>query len=372
MVSLTPDDIFHSLALLHTPGIGHANAKFVLSHFPTLSDVFSAPKSRLLKIPGIGEKAAQNIRRKIGFERAEMIATAAEKQSIKIFPFHSNQYPIKLRQIIDAPFILYYKGALSLQFDRSIGIVGTREASSYGKEVTEAIVNEISTFSPCIISGLAYGIDIEAHRKAMQFHLSTLAVLAGGLDRIYPSVHQKTADKMLEYGGLLSEQPPGTKPEAHLFPARNRIISGLSDALIVVEAKEKGGALITASISDSYNRPVFAVPGNLNQATSKGCNLLIRNQKALIYTGKKDLSYHLNWSETEESDHYQTQLELPALNNDETLVYNLLLENANGFTIDDLSWKSKIQINLLSSVLLGLEFKGLVKSLPGKRYQGIN
>jgi DNA processing protein len=371
MSSLKADEKYNALALLLSPGVGHANAKFILSHYPNLSEVFNAPKSRLMKIPGVGEKASSSIRKKTGLALADKIFREAEQKEIEIIPFHSESYPPKLRQIIDAPFILYYKGSASLAFEKSVGIVGTREASVYGKDMTQKIVSNLGDYSPAVISGLAYGIDIEAHRSALNEGLPTFAVMAGGLDRVYPSIHQKIADKMISQGGLLSEKPPGTKPDAHLFPARNRIIAGLSDALIVVEAKAKGGALITAALSDSYNRTVFAVPGNLNQQTSEGCNILIRNQKALIYTGHKDLQYHLGWSEAKDQS-TNTDRVLPDLNEQETKVYELLIEKPTGLSIDDLSWQSDIQINLLSSVLLTLEFKGLVKSLPGKKYQGIN
>lgn len=371
MSSPTADEEFYSLALLNTPGIGHANAKFVLSHFPDLSDVFNAPKNRLSKVPGIGDKAIKNIRSKSGLRTADAILTDSNKKGIKVIPYHSKDYPSKLRQILDAPFVLYYKGNSVLDFQKSLGIVGTRDATSYGKDITKKIVQGVKNQEPVIISGLAYGIDIEAHKNSLSEGLSTIAVLAGGLDRVYPNIHQKVADKMIEQGGVLSEQPPGTKPDAHLFPARNRIISGLSDALVVVEAKEKGGALITAALSDSYDRPVFAVPGSLDQKMSVGCNKLIRDQKALIYTGPSDLLYHLGWSD-ENSGKTEQQNDIPDLSNEESVVYDLLVEHPTGISIDDLAWKSKIQINLLSSVLLTLEFKGLVKSLPGKKYKGIN
>ena len=370
MSSLKADETFYSLALINTPGIGHATAKFVLSHFPDLSEVFCASKKNLSKIPGIGEKAISGIRKKDGLSTAEKILSDSRKKEIDIIPFHSDNYPHKLRQIIDAPFVLYYRGNLDLGYQKSLGIVGTRDASHYGKIITQQIITDMVSQNPVIISGLAYGIDIEAHKTSLSEGLNTIAVLAGGLDRVYPSIHQKTADRMLDQGGLISEQPPGTKSDAHLFPARNRIISGLADALVVVEAKEKGGALITAALSDSYNRPVFAVPGNLNQQTSTGCNKLIRDQKALIYTGAKDFSYQLNWDDA--NDKVVPLKNLHELSPDESKVYGLLLDHLTGISIDDLAWKSKIQINLLSSILLSLEFKGLAKPLPGKKYLGTN
>ncbi|MFT4737591.1 MAG: DNA processing protein [Cyclobacteriaceae bacterium] len=364
-----PDEVYYHLALISTPGIGHANAKFVLSHFPNIKDVFESPKSRLLKIPGIGEKAANALKNKSGFVKADAIAKSVDSSKMEMVSYLSPHYPAKLKRVLDAPYLFYYRGDLNaLSHSRTVAIVGTRAATNYGKEMAKKIVTELSPYHAAIISGLAYGIDIEAHRESLNQGLRTIGVLAGGLDRIYPSLHQKTVEKMIESGGIISEQSPGTKPEAHLFPARNRIIAAMSDATVVVEAKKKGGALITAEIADSYNRPVFSVPGNLNMPTSEGCNFLIRNQKALLLTQAKDIAYYLNWS-INEDDQEEIAVDLPELNKEEACVYQLLSDQKQGLTIDTIAWKSEIQVNKLASVLLSLEFKNLVKPLPGKMYK---
>ena len=371
MISQTDDEIFYHLAVLQTPQIGHANAKFLLSHFPNIREVFSAPKSRLAKVPGIGDKAVQAIISKSGLDIAENIIKDCQKKGIKIIHYLSSDYPSKLKQVLDAPYVFYYQGD-KIHNDRSVAIVGTRDATNYGKSMTARIVEELVPYQTMIVSGLAYGIDIEAHRAALQYQLPTIGVLAGGLDRIYPSTHTKTVDKMIDQGGgILSEQPPGTKPDAHLFPARNRIIAALSDATIVVEAKQKGGALITASVADSYDRPVFAVPGNLDHPHSEGCNHLIRNQKALIYTSAKDLVYYLNWDQ-ESTENKNKKVVLPELTQEEEKVYQLLSGITEGVNIDELSWKSGIPINQIASVLLSMEFKGIVKALPGKKFKSTN
>lgn len=249
-----------------------------------------------------------------------------------------------------------------------MAIVGTRKATRYGKEVTQNIVAELNQLDTAIISGLAYGIDIEAHKSALQHNLINHAVLASGLNVIYPKAHWSTAEKIYKTGCLISENPPSTKPDARLFPARNRIIAALSDVTIVVEAAEKGGALITANIAYSYDKPVFAVPGNLTNSVSVGCNNLIKQQKALIYTGVNDLLYHLNWDgKINESE--QICYETLNLTKEETAVLKAIRQSSEGLTIDEISWKSQVPLTQLASLLLALEFSGLVHSLPGQKYQ---
>jgi DNA processing protein len=282
-------------------------------------------------------------------------------------PAPSLIYPELLRHIADAPTLLYYYGNADLNPPKTIGIVGTRKATDYGREMVNKIIEDLAPFSPLIISGLAYGIDIAAHKASLANNQQTIGVMASGIDIIYPAVHRETAKRMINMGGLITENRFGTKPEAPKFPARNRIIAGMCDALIVVEAAEKGGALITADIASSYDREVFAVPGRLGDKYSEGCNTLIRDHKAHILTSTADLIKMMNWEEGE-----QKQVDLKTdycdLNPDETQVVNLLL-GRDGVLLDDLSWKSQIPVSKMAALLLNLEFRGLVKSLPGKRYK---
>ncbi len=251
-----------------------------------------------------------------------------------------------------------------------MAIVGSRQATDYGKEIVAKIVDDLLPYDPLIVSGLAYGIDIQAHKQSLKNGMQTLAVMGSGMDVIYPAAHKETAKKITSCGGLITENHFGTKPDAHNFPARNRIIAGLCDALIVVEAAEKGGALITAEIANTYNKDVFAVPGSLGQPYSAGCNKLIRNNKAVIYTSVKDLEYHLNWStearETETKSN--EEFEFSHLGEEQQRILAILKEKNGPMMIDELTIKSSLSPSQLASHLLTLEFNNIVKSLPGKQF----
>ncbi len=360
------DHLLHEVALNRLPGIGHAAAKHLISYLGPAEQIFATRKSGLLKVPGIGEKLTAEILSKSSYREAETILRDCEKNGINIHHFTQESFPEQLKSIYDAPTLIYTQGDLTHLRERSIAIVGTRKATPYGREITRKIVSDLMNLNVTVISGLAYGIDIEAHRQAIKSGLSTYGVLASGLDLIYPQQHWKTAQEMLEKGGLISENPPGTKPDARLFPARNRIIAGLADATLVVEAADKGGALITANIANSYNKPVFAVPGNLGLTYSTGTNMLLSQQKALVYTSTADLSHHLNWETS--LDEKRTDLSVYDLSPEERAVLQAIESQQGGLPIDEISWKTQIQVNQLASLLLSLEFSGLVKSLPGKKY----
>ncbi len=360
-------NLIHFLALQLTPGIGNTNAKHLVSYIGDPEEIFQANARKLHRIPGIREKSVKSILKRETFTKAEEILKDCERQNIKILHYTSKNYPNRLKSIIDSPSILYFQGNGDLNPENTISIVGTRKATQYGRDVTESMVRGLKPYGATVISGLAYGIDIESHRRSLEMGLPTFAVLAGGLDKVYPKSHLGETQQMMENGGILSEYPPGTKPEAPLFPARNRIIAGLGDATVVVEAGVRGGALITANLADSYNRPVFSVPGNLDQPFSIGCNRLIRSQKALAYTEVKDLVYYLNWEMGTEQDE-KKQVDISNLDEYQKSVYQILSEHLQGIAIDELSWKSQIQINQLATVLLSMEFDGYVKCLPGKKY----
>lgn len=360
------EKLVHQLCLELIPGIGHKGAKQLISYCGSATDVLRSPKNKLLKIPGIGQKMANLILSSAPKREAEAIIVASERIGSKILHYTDSIFPKKLRQIHDAPNIIYVKGDGDLNASKSIAIVGTRKATPYGKALTDRIVEDLSSLDVTVISGLAYGIDIQAHKASLKNNTPTFAVIAGGLDRIYPSAHKKYAEQILETGGLISECPPGTKPDPHLFPSRNRIIAGLADATIVVEAAEKGGALITANIADSYDRVVFAVPGDVGNTHSFGTNKLIASQKALIYTGVEDLIYHLGWSQHSRTE---VQKQLPPLSEEEEDLFTFLRDQDKALEIDLIAIGQNVPINQVASLLLTLEFKGLVKSLPGKKFE---
>jgi DNA processing protein len=358
------------LALHQIAGIGDKLLKQLISYCGSAEQVFNTPKGKLLKIPGVGEVTAASIIAGKSVSLAEKEIAKAEKSNVELLFYTDKKYPARLKQIDDAPSLLYFKGNANLNHQKTIAIVGTRQATSYGKDIVSKILQELTPYQPLIISGLAYGIDIQAHKQSLKQNLPTLGVLGSGIDNVYPSAHKETAKKMEEQGGLLTENSFGTKPDAHNFPARNRIIAGLCDALIVVEAAEKGGALITAEIANTYNKDVFAVPGSIGETFSEGCNKLIKTNKANLYTSIKDLEYIMNWS-IEDSTKKKSEMlpfDLTQFEPDELTIIRTLQEKKSAIAIDELTIKTSLSPGRLASLLLGLEFKGTVKSLPGKLF----
>ena len=357
------------LALHFVPGIGNYLVKQLVSYCGSAEDVFTIPKGKLLKIPGIGPVTASAIKGGSPMHEAEKEWRKAEKEETDIIFYTDKRFPDRLKTIEDAFSLLYCKGNSPLNVEKSVAIVGTRQATEYGKEIVSKIIEDLKPHSPVIISGLAYGIDIQAHKQAIKNNLPTWAIMGSGMDIIYPVAHHETAKKITSHGALLTENRFGTKPDAHNFPARNRIIAGLCDALIVVEAAEKGGALITAEIANSYNKDVFAVPGSLGKTYSEGCNKLIRNNKATIYTSIKDLEYLMNWSaDSGTSKKKKEKIDFTACSADEQKILSILLAKNTPMMIDELTIKSGIAPSQLASLLLNLEFSNIVKSLPGKQY----
>lgn len=364
------EDKRYQVALSLISGIGPVLAKQLINHFETPQNIFKTTKGRLIKVNGLGNKLADLIKDENQLlEKADLVLERSEKLGIQTHYYKEASYPERLKTILDAPIVLYTKGHVDLNTERTLGIVGTRKATTYGLRQTEDIVEASRSSNTVIISGLAYGIDVKSHETAVKQNIPTYGVLACGLDTIYPSAHKSISQKMLENGGLISEYPVGTKADARLFPARNRIIAGLSDALIVVEAAAKGGALISANIAHSYDKPVFAVPGEIGKSFSEGCNLLIRNYKASIYTGFRDIEEALNWDLESKSSKKVVQRNYDHLPSDQKKVIDILLRNGQQMHIDELSWQSETPLNQLASILLQLEFEGLIKPLPGKEYR---
>ncbi|MEQ8519281.1 MAG: DNA-processing protein DprA [Cytophagales bacterium] len=360
------EELIYKLALSLIPGIGGYTFKLLISYCGSAKEVFQAHPARILRIPGIGAHTHALIKNNASLKEAQRVFDYCEKQKIKIL-FHSDpEYPKRIKNIPDAPSVLYFKGNCDLNSEKAVSIVGTRNASKYGIEVCKEIVGKLKKHNTLIISGLAYGIDITAHKESINQKLTTVGVLAGGIDKIYPASHKVFAEKMIQNGGLLTEHPPGTVPDAPKFPARNRIIAAFCDAVIVVEAAKKGGALITADLANGYNKDVFAVPGNIYNTYSEGCNNIIKQHKANIFTNITDLEYYLNWDQETESVK-KTEIDLEELQKDEKSVIIELKKN-NSIIIDQLAWNTQIPVNKLASILLNLEFRGLINSLPGKKY----
>ncbi len=362
-------DLIYKVALTKIPLVGAVTAKNLVSYCGGVRDVFEATKNQLTKIPGIGEQIAHNVLHQNVLEEAEREIEYLEQHGIQPLFYLDKNYPQRLRPFGDAPVMLYYKGTANLNHHRTIGIVGTRTPSPHGLTICEELVEGFLPYKPLIISGLAYGIDIAAHRKCLEKGIETVAVLGHGLSRIYPQQHLKTAMEMTEQGGLLTEFASHVGPERENFPMRNRIVAGMCDAVVVVETATRGGSIITAQQANGYNRDVFAVPGRIKDKFSQGCHFLIKNNMASLIESAGDVAKVLRWPEKDEDKNgksIQPALFYELTEPEKTIVD--ILQQAEEIGVDQLSYQSKISNSELASLLLNLEFKGLVRSLPGKRY----
>lgn len=356
------------LALHFVPGLGDHLIRQLISYCGSPERVFRIPRGKLMKVPGIGIVTADAISAGKPFALAEKEWKRAEKDNVELLFYTDPKYPSRLKHVNDAPTLLYAKGNIDLENPKTVAIVGTRQSTAYGRECVEQLVKDLAAHRPLIVSGLAYGIDIHAHKQALKNDLPTVGVMGSGMDVIYPGAHRDIAARMMDRGGLLTEHSFGTQPDAHNFPARNRIVAGLSDAVIIVEAAEKGGALITADIANSYNKDVFAFPGNVKQSHSAGCNNLIKSNRAHLIASIRDLQYIMNW-DVGVDPRKPDPVPLEGFSPEEQEIIKTLLENNKQLMIDEISWKTNLPISQTASVLLSLEFKGLVASLPGKIYK---
>ena len=349
------------VALSLLPGLGPVTVRQLISYCGDANTVFKTGLSKLSTIPGIGTKTAEKIDLDKGLDLAREQLAMADKEKSEIIFIENKRYPNRLLTLDDAPSLIFLKGKPAYTNSRTLGIVGTRRPTKYGADVIREIIKQLSSYRPTIISGLAYGIDIQAHREAVRLGLPTIGVLGSGLDHIYPEAHGNTSTKMLERGCLLTEFPFGTKPEAYNFPARNRIIAGLSDALVVIEARRKGGALITANFAVKYGKACFAVPGPIDSPSSFGCNDLIKEQKATILTAGKDIASYLGWKP--EKPNFTIKNE-----SQEAKVMQTLSLFSEGLHIDKLCRQTQIPISKMGVILLKLEIEGIIKLMPGKKF----
>lgn len=366
------EDKIAILALVRTPGVGPVTIRQLISYCSGAENIHRADFKKLIRIPGISEKIARAILKKEEWAEAEKEWERSQKANIDLIFYTDTTYPKRLKPLYDSPVLLYSSGHTDYNAARTVGIVGTRQISEYGKAVTETIIRELAPFQPLLVSGLAYGVDITAHRACLKHGLSTVGVMASGLDVIYPAVHKKTAQDMLETGGIVTENPLGTKPDFMRFPARNRIIAGLSDVTIVVESAKRGGSLITAEYAQNYHREIYAVPGNLGNPVSEGCNQLIKTNKASLFLSVEDMMQDLQWKlgaaePKNRTDIPEKELTFEGFTQDEGQVLSLLKKNG-AMQLDDMSWQSGIHLGKLSTLLLNLEFQGMIRSLPGKKY----
>lgn len=358
--------LYYALALHLVPGIGDVLSRQLLRCLGSAESVMKAPIHQLLQVPGIGLKTAHAIHQFNDYARVEHELRFLERSGTQCIHIEDVEYPQRLRHVSDAPCILFKRGNATLNPGKTVGIVGTRNASEYGKDFTEKLCAELQNQGCTIISGLALGIDGIAHRAALRNQLPTVGVLAHGLDRVYPSQHARLAKHMEDHGALISEFPSGTAPDRENFPKRNRIVAALCDVLVVVETAERGGARITAELAHSYNREVLALPGRIHDVYSQGCNTLIRTHKAGMITQTLDLIECMNWDQTPSIHSIPKQLNLE-LDSSESLIIQLL-QTKKRMAFDELQIQSDLDSSVLSLKLLDLEFRNMIKALPGKYY----
>lgn len=357
----------HQIALTLIPGVGDKTARKLLSYCGGVEEVFRLEKSELSRIPGLKNSQLREFNKTEILNEAEKELSFIEKYNIKILFYSDEEYPYRLKQCVDSPVLIYYKGNADLNTKKVISFVGSRKPTDYGRSICQELVTGLACQDILIISGLAYGIDACSHKTALEVNLPTVGVVGHGLDRIYPYQNRKLAEEMVKRGGILTEITSGNQPDRENFPKRNRIVAGMSDAIVVVEADIKSGAIITAEIANSYNRDVFAVPGRLGDDKSTGCNFLIKTNKAALVQSIEDINYIMGW-EKRKDDLSGKQLNLfQSLSDEEKGIVKILREHQI-IGIDELCVLSGINGNKIASLLLNLEFSGIVKCMPGKRF----
>jgi DNA processing protein len=362
----------YQIAITLIKGIGPNLAKNLIAYVGSEEAVFQETAKNLAKIPGIGEVLSAEIVKTDVLKRADLELEFISKNKIQTHYFTHKDFPYRLKECSDSPIMIYSKGNCDLNEGKFIGIVGTRNATEYGKENCRKLLCELAQQLPnaVIVSGMAYGVDICAHKAALDYGLPTIGVVGHGLDRIYPAAHRPTAVKMMDNGMLLTEYLSGTNPDRQNFVQRNRIIAGLCDATIVIESASKGGALITAEVANDYSRDVFAFPGRISDEWSAGCNALIKNNKAALIESADDLMKYMSWQSRKAATQTAVQTMLfPDLSDEEMNVITLLRSQTDGVQLNEIAIKLEKTVSKISSLLLEMEFKGLVKCLPGSCYK---
>jgi DNA processing protein len=356
------------IAIELIPNVGSITAKKLIACCGGVEAVFTEKKSALGKIVGIGEILVHSIlsHRDEALKIAEKEIVFIEKNNVQAFVYTEKNYPKRLLACDDSPVVFFSKGDVDFNASKVLSVVGTRKATDYGIELCKKIIADLSVaHKPVIVSGLAYGIDVCAHKAALQNGLKTIAVMGTGLNTIYPAQHRNIANMIIRQGAVISDFTSQATLDRSNFLSRNRIIAGLADATIVVESGKKGGALVTADIAASYNRDVLTFPARVGDEFSAGCNWLIKTNKAALIEDVNDIEYVLGWK-TKPNETKQ----LPLFTNLDEKELSIIehLKKTDTDTIDNISNETKTPMAQLSAILLALEFGGYVKSLPGKSY----
>lgn len=371
---LADEEIYHRIALTLVPGIGSIRAKRLLEHFGSAAAIFQVGPD------AVHHRAiSRALRGFADFAAVERTLAFVRKHDIRIYCPPDPEYPARLKECPDPPAVLYYKGNADLNPPRVLSIVGTRTPSTYGQQAVRALLRELAPYRVLIVSGLADGIDAIAHRYAMDNGLPTIGVLGHGLDTIYPAGNRLLAKAMLERGGLLTEFREGVGPEISHFPIRNRIIAGIPEATVVVESGVKGGSMLTANLALGYEREVFAVPGRITDAKSKGCNDMISRKDASFVASGADIAQLLNWGPPPRpvaAGPYPCDTGAPSdepagLAEDAASASPLLdiLRNRDFVHLDELRARSLLTPSALAARLLDLELRQVIEALPGSRYR---
>lgn len=363
-------ELFNTLALMRVEGVGDIMAKKLINHLGSAEAVLKAKKNQLVSIEGVGEVLYRNLQNQAIYKLAENELNFIISQNIQPICYREDNYPERLKHCVDGPVLLFGSGNMDFAGRKTLSIVGTRQMTAYGADFCRKLLEDLVPLNPIIVSGFAYGVDIHAHLVAMELGLQTIGVVAHGLNQVYPKPHKKYVARMEQNGGFLTEFWSTSNPDRENFVKRNRIVAGISEATIIIESAEKGGSFITANVANDYNRDVFALPGRITDKYSMGCNDLIKTQRANLLTGAADLIYMLNW-ELEEKKLPPVQKQLfVTLEPDEQKVYDYLLKNGKEL-LDIIALHCDMPVFRLSSMLLNMELKGVIRPLPGKLFEAV-
>lgn len=367
---LSETELLYTLALQRVKNLGDTSAKKLLRAVGSAEGVFKENKYKLLKIDGIGSLKLKELFLTEQLPAAEAELQYIQRNNIGCRYFMDENYPDRLKHCLDGPILFFESGSIDLKNRKAISIVGTRKVTSYGTAFCETLIKELAPLNPVIISGFAYGVDITAHKAAMDNGLQTIGCLAHGLNQIYPKSHKKYVAKLEEDGGFITEFWSDDPFDRTNFLKRNRIIAGISEATIVIESAEKGGSLVTADIANSYNRDVFAVPGRATDMQSKGCNNLIKSNQAHLLTSAADLIYMLGWELEEAAKKPQQKQLFVELTEDEQRICTYL-QTRQKEPLDTIALECELPTFKVATLLLNLELKGVVRPLPGKLFEAI-
>ncbi len=358
--------LHYQIGLDHLCGVGPKTAKHLIKELGSAESLFQNTFPSLVKKTRFSRTFFENMRREEALQLAEKVVAYNKENKIQSIFYQDERYPERLRHCEDGPLNLFMLGDIDLNDGHFVSIVGTRDASPYGRFFCEKLVRSFIDQNIIVVSGLANGIDSWTHHYCVQYNVPTIAVLGHGLDRIYPANNKNLAKAILSNGALITEFIQGTNPDRENFPKRNRIVAGMCDATIVVESREKGGSLITANLANDYNRDVFAVPGDVDRETSAGCNALIANDQAHLLSEPAALMSQMGWVAKKPANRQRKVI--PNLSSIQKKIV-ALLEKSDEMHLDNIALSMKQSVSTINVEMLHLELEGAVISCTGNRYK---